>query len=577
MEVLVDSLYYLNDVSIDIEELGGYHEYYFHNISLRDSFVTWIGKSYEDDIGFLVLIQKGDLFGGFIIEDFNLWQLMPLGNNKIFALKYKPEYDGLFDCALTGDIEPPDDDSIPDPCQIPLDDCHALIRVLIEVTPKAQEWLDLIYGTDSNAQWMFYKSMEEQVNLAINNSGILNKRFEITTYMSFDFDFNYTENNVPIIDDDIEDLSNSSELFSDLIDYGCDITVMLTDQNYFTPSGKIYGIVNEIGPPDGFCAIVEADQALNSGFTFAHEVAHILGGRHNRSDDNTDICNHAWIISSPDTNLAFTIVSRRYDSTNLVILNYSNPFVRVYGQRTGNGANFNAAAIANNGCYIAEYESDPYWSIDIIGPDSVCVTEDDTLMFIATVNEPSPVNFGQPPYKYIWQHGFVYDSAHFPNLNWLWATDEGDTLLVPYTPDEDHLVLFVRLIVTSDDDYSIWIVKEIKLFPDGCEPDPHVPIVWKPRTIIDSIYESMPCGHLPIIVNTVVYDELKINTSNSTDDPGNVHLIIFDMAGKCIQRLYKIESSFNFSILNLDHLAPGMYFVSVINSCDKLVYKFLKI
>ena len=98
----------------------------------------------------------------------------------MLAVKRSNIYDLLYNCVLT-ESEPSDDDTIPDPCDPP-DQCTALIRVWLDVTTEALEWINLFTGGDSNAEYMFYLTLEAQTNLVITNSGIFNKKIIIQAW-----------------------------------------------------------------------------------------------------------------------------------------------------------------------------------------------------------------------------------------------------------------------------------------------------------------------------------------------------------------------------------------------------------
>ncbi len=62
--------------------------------------------------------------------------------------------------------------------------------------------------------------------------------------------------------------------------FHADLVIMLTDGNWISAFGTTFGVssLNDFNDPvDGYFATVEADAG---GFTFAHEVAHNMGARH---------------------------------------------------------------------------------------------------------------------------------------------------------------------------------------------------------------------------------------------------------------------------------------------------------
>ncbi len=582
LKLPVQSIEYLSDVYLNIPELGDSTSFFLSNIVYRDSFIIWTGKSYNElSNGVLTLIQYKHYISGFIYLNDNNWELLPSNNNKILALKRKKSHDNYYRCAVSNNLEPDDNDELPDPCQIPPDGCYGLIRTLLEVTPPADSWIKLLYGNNIQfgvniSRWLFALKLEAEINIALKNSSIYNKFITIVAIddlTSFPFNYSGVGNLIPNIEDDIDDLVNNSPFNADLSYYRCDIGIMLTDQNYLDYAG----IANEIGPPDAFCGIIEVEYILGDLHPFTHEVGHILGARHHRLFDNTDICNHGWAVDEVDENaFIWTIMCYKLSEEDRYILNYSNPFVYYDGNRTGSGSNYNAAAVNNNGCYIADIQDDPYWSILITGLDSVCSETSENLSFIAEINEPGLAFSGFGPYKYIWQYGYSWNDINFPNLDWANQTDEGFFINIAYDPEQGNKELFVRLIVVSDDDYILISVKHVMLFPKGCEFNP-IPEPWRPRSTLEETSTFLNCPLTSNFINSNGNLRVELNYPEIFQKSEKA-INVIDLNGQSIyfQKLDNDASPILWQH-NFKDISPGVYVLTVVTSCKAESFKFVKL
>lgn len=561
IEFLLDSIYNFGHIYFQIPELGGKHEFYLRSIEQRDSCIVWMGVSYDTlGRGYFGLIQKDDLISGFIFQSGHYWSLFGNGGNKIMALKHNRIIESSIHCSMN-ELESTDDDELPNTCA-PADYCNQILHACVEVTENAESWLQLVTVDDPDSYLLYLLNLELQMNTALLNSGILNKKFKIETWNLIEFTHHYNAQSpyYPDIHLDIDELSNSSSASYNRYQYGCDFSILLTNQFYRDSDGLVYaGMSNHIGPDLGFCAIVEASWALSSSFVFTHEIGHILGCRHNDYEDMSDTCNHAYLVFNPDDSVEVTVVGAKLFPTWGTILHFSNPFVRVYGQRSGTGNDNNALAIENNWCYMANYEPDPYWSFAILGKDTICLTSSGNLVYTASVHLPTLANYGHPPYEYHWQYAYDWDIDSFPNYNWLWVPNEGDTLIIPYTPNDSLSRLLIRLIVVSSDDVTEWVVKHVYLFPNGCEEDPHIPLDWWPKSPTNRL-SSMVYDENNLYAPAQFRQNLNLNKS-MYEDCSESHFMLMDMTGRIIKYSNK-EIDWPVEIFNLKSLPSGFYILS---------------
>ncbi len=81
--------------------------------------------------------------------------------------------------------------------------------------------------------------------------------------------------------------------------YNADIVVVLTDANYTNKGGIIYGIAKdvEVSVADAYC-IAEIETATMD-FTTAHEIGHLIGGRHGTDATSSTAHAHTFTFTSP--------------------------------------------------------------------------------------------------------------------------------------------------------------------------------------------------------------------------------------------------------------------------------------
>lgn len=176
-----------------------------------------------------------------------------------------------------------------------------------------------------------------------------------------------------------------------------DIVVLLTNGSNY---GQLYGIVTAIGPIfNSAYAIVQTNAATGGRYTFAHEVGHLFGARHD--NDPTGTIEHGYFFTT-----GFIFTKKHY--TLLANMpagksreqNYSNPDVQIKRKPTGtSGYNNNAQQHRNTAAIVADFFPD----FLITGNPSFCtsgVYSIDNLPAGSTVTwsaVPAIVNFQPNP------------------------------------------------------------------------------------------------------------------------------------------------------------------------------------
>ena len=352
--------------------------------------------SIEDEQGYIAIVAKDYNMVGFIHTTTHYFTLEFLRTGYNVLVEHDlNEYRETPDECATEAGGTPEPDGV---CDDSYNTCPAMVHVLVLVTPEASQWFGETFNNpfiSALYAWLGFYS----VDFAFFNSDIPNKNVRFTV-----LPFSMTLSSPGNIFTDVNNLSINAQNLRE--QHEADLVVMLTDTRY----GSIFGVVNCIGPDfDCGYSITVAQFMLNPRYTFAHEVGHLFGARHNRpsngGNDPTDICSHAWRFTDGNNNVQRTILAAspaiNPSDPGGRILNYSNPDVLYVNAPTGTPDDDNAKTIRNAGCGVAGYYDSGEMMIGISGPSTACDIEWET--FFADVIPANAGTPGQPPYSYQWR------------------------------------------------------------------------------------------------------------------------------------------------------------------------------
>jgi hypothetical protein len=300
----------------------------------------------------------------------------------------------------------------------------ANVRALILYTDAAESAVTDIQSTANLAM--------AQLNEAINNSEISNfwvslagiEYLDFTECDTIQMDLLYLINN-----NDVKALRNS---------YAADIVVLLTNGNYFIDEYISYAGLTPLGPDnENAYSIVQVGSATSNSFTFAHEVGHQFGARHEMEDDPFGSYEHGYIFT--DRLLKrYTIMSLAYGSRGRIQY-FSNPDVIYINNPTGTSTHNDVARKLEEEAPIVEafrFYTPPF-SAYIAGP-----AKGDNL---GIYTWSAVVSNGIPPYTYLWKY-----SLDGYNYNGTLGTTSSITGPLPYDND-----LYLKLTVTSSDGQQV--------------------------------------------------------------------------------------------------------------------------
>ncbi len=438
-------------------------------------------------------------------------------------------------------------------------DCHAVVSVLVLVTPEASNWLGSNYGPLESELYVLLGL--HTVNFALINSGVYNKSVRFITEP---YDFNFPQVPDPDIADDLEIFENDPIANNLRNATRADLMMLLTDSRYFPYLGAV--LFGTTGPT--YAGFVSMEHLFAPWFTFAHELGHCFKLNHNRVSNGGDVsyngdeCPFGWRFHNTSGYARKSIMAimkpEDIEPGAVCLLNYSNPNISFDGIPTGTSTDYNARQASHTMCEVDDYFYEEELRVDIIGPEFVC---DETVSYSANITLPEAGVQGVGPYSVLWR---VNDSEFF-SLN-----DPG-TLIGNSNP----------IVITS-----------------GMMPTPvfwlYVSVSSADGVVVNDIMEvDNPCGvPVPLVsgnidyILPVDYKKMRLFPNPATN---KLHVQILDQSSETdlsytiINTLGEIviyeKISFLPQILEIDlksHSIPqGVYYFYFQSDTSKSVYKFI--
>ncbi|WP_169720017.1 M12 family metallo-peptidase [Dyadobacter alkalitolerans] len=467
----------------------------------------WIGKT-DDNRGTIIILSKaGRVTAHFSTPD-GVYEIFPAPGGLYCLREYDMTKVGDVGCIAPDEQPSTERISTPQPEQAPpvhsnakMNPCQPLVspRVLILYTPKALALIGDVAGIQTMADMSV-----AQFNTTIYNSGITSAAVLTLAGIA-------PLNNLPETDFITNDLNNlEKNLTAQNLrnQYQADVVVLFTDAEY--QGGDTRGKAQTVDLVNSKSFAIVEIWSATSRKTFAHEVGHLYGCRHEETAGSPAYAQAYCIknglgIVTDRTMMTGKNISDQQAQNRL--LNFSNPNIQVGGKPSGTNNENNAKRIAESHPTVSAFRPNP-------NPPFVAYVDGPTF-----VTAPGGKNYevtyscGSAPYSIVWHYS--YDGINY-------LTSNTTTDIFTWNFYQTQKVWFKATVTGNGKSVSAFIAVTSQM------PNPYKTGVVE----TDSLAQSFL--HLEATPNPAL-DEVRINYKTLSD--AEIKLDILDQSGSVIQTL----------------------------------------
>lgn len=496
--------------------------------------------------GFITLMARnGEKFGTIVFDDYS-YEFQEIGNGIQAFSRFKVEAVGENECGVNAGTPGYSSSSQSQPNSSPHN--PPSVNSIIPCNPQAADEVRvLVLWTQAAAN--IEANINNRIALAIaqTNQAYLNSQVGGTLNLALAGSQQINFNETRIIDADVRTLAGRADIQALRNAAQADIVVLLTNGNYGP-----FGIVDAIGPNfNRAYSISQTNAATGGRFTFAHEVGHLFGARHDNDPNGTIEHGYTfrtgWFIFTKEryTLLATMPAGKTREQ------NYSNPDVRIKNKATGT-ANFNnnAQQHRNTDAIVANFFQNqpvnPPMSIDILQNNpNVCCT---------SVTAEAEVFCGTAPFYFNW-------TISYDGINWQLLPNSE---IVTFNTACDKTTLIIELAVTDANGQFRTVRKYYNADCGQTQMIAKAPV--KKEKLKSSIIQRV----YPNPLSSTAQVELNLSTAQ------NIRVDIIDAAGNFRKQIFSGYLPKGSSILTIStiNLQTGTYQLRVASK-DKTEYQQL--
>lgn len=532
-------------------------DYYIEGWQIGE-FQNEAGDYYTDYDGDIQLIKYNDEIIG-SIRPFNsneLYNIISLGNGKNAIVKFNSITTAGTNCTPLPVTTPAAKITGP---------CNREIRILVLSSPRAKHYSNNPYLQAVAFNWLLqggvYNSMQH------NTQGlnfVLAGYRELTTS-----EFPETGNSVA----DVSFLTNNPMVNALRDQYEADIVVCLTGR--LSANNKtVWGESKSIGPDNSSAYAVVSLAAPMNKYTFAHEVGHLMGARHQQWQvrmvgdwDNNGSSEHGYSI---ERNLVYKSVyhsSIMHTDWDITEHYFSTPNIKIRKKPFGKSQyNDVTSWLYNYGCTVADFRTGPppTFYANISAP------------FVAytgtTVNLTGTPYYGVPNYDFEWEistdGGLTYNNIHNDNG----VSISNTSFSMPAVPK-----VYVRMKSTDYmgiNDSKIRVIHNYGVSTttqNTCCPGHYDPIPLKPLMTSNLIKGETLLEVSPNPANS--FTDIFLNLPEN-QEKSDGQIMIYDITGKEIKKI-NIKGGVSTIRYNTSDLPSGNYTIKLVYNTTVLNKKLV--